>query len=152
MAIFILLQFQFEFCHNLSFVTFWDSEFGCFWSFFLLTIWIYEICQNFSFWVLSQFHFLNFVTICFQILSQFEFLIVLTILVCHNLLQFELLSCHSLSFELNFFIYKFWFSHFFGIIITTVTTVPTVHIVTTVRIVTTVSTAANYCQYFHQHR
>ena len=75
---------QFEFCHNLSFVTIWVllvlSKFEClsfvtvwvfefchnlsFWG--LVTIWVFELSHNLSFWVLSQF--------VFWVFSQFEFL------------------------------------------------------------------------------
>ena len=70
---------QFEFFHNLSFVSGW----------------VFEFCHNLSFWVLSQFEFyhnfyFSFYDLSFWVLSRLEFLSFFTIWV----LEF----CHSLSF------------------------------------------------------
>ena len=76
-----MVQFPFEFCHNLIFVTIWvlsqleschKLSFVTFrvlelchnLSFFsFVTIWVFEFYQNLSFWILSPFEFLNLITI-----------------------------------------------------------------------------------------
>ena len=69
---FLLTVWVFEFCPNLSFVTYWFCELGHSLRFWVLsqfefmsfvTIWGFEFCHKLSFKVLSQFDLLSFVTV-----------------------------------------------------------------------------------------
>ena len=92
---------QFEFLHNLSFVTTWV----------LFSQFDFEFRHTLSFWVLSQFELLSF--FIFWVMSQLDF--------CHNLsfvriwVVSQLEFCHNLSLFFEFrHPLSFWVSSQFG--------------------------------------
>ena len=97
---FVLPIFEFEFSHNLEF----------------LTIWVFKCCHNLCFWIKSQLKFcyvgnVGNNLIFFFVLSQFDFLTFITIWVCKLKKKFFLIwsqlkkirFCHNLSFLWHYF-------------------------------------------------